>query len=202
MPHFCEEYLLWEDIWFNNMEYEIIRSNRRSMSIEIKQDGRIIVRVPNRVSNRDIKRFIEDKWDWIENTLSKIEEINQNREEVEPFDETELLRIKKQAKREIPVLVDMYAKQLGVTYGRISIRAQKTRWGSCTFEGNLNFNCLLILLPERVMRYVVVHELCHRKEMNHSKRFWNEVAKILPDYKELRKILKEEGGQFLDRLPE
>lgn len=172
------------------------------MSIEIKQDGRIIVRVPNRVSNRDIKRFIEDKWDWIENTLSKIEEINQNREEVEPFDETELLRIKKQAKREIPVLVDMYAKQLGVTYGRISIRAQKTRWGSCTFEGNLNFNCLLILLPERVMRYVVVHELCHRKEMNHSKRFWNEVAKILPDYKELRKILKEEGGQFLDRLPE
>ena len=172
------------------------------MSIEIKQDGRIIVRVPNRVSNRDIKRFIEDKWDWIENTLSKIEEINQNREEVEPFDETELLRIKKQAKREIPVLVDMYAKQLGVTYGRISIRAQKTRWGSCTFEGNLNFNCLLILLPERVMRYVVVHELCHRKEMNHSKRFWNEVAKILPDYKELSKILKEEGGQFLDRLPE
>ena len=96
--------------------------------------------------------------------------------------------------------MDYYAPLIGVTYNRISIRAQRTLWGSCTADGNLNFNCLLVLLPERVMRYVVVHELCHRKEMNHSKRFWSEVSKILPDYKELRKQLKDNGNIYLERL--
>lgn len=183
------------------MEYTLIRSSRRTMSIEIKEDGQIIVRVPNRVSGRDADRFVEERLDWIEKTLEKIEKRKADRPEVVKFSETELKIIKKRAKREIPILVDYYAAQIGVTYQRISIRAQKTLWGSCTAEGNLNFNCLLVLLPERVMRYVVVHELCHRKEMNHSKRFWNEVSKVLPDYRELRKKLKEEGGIFLEKLP-
>ena len=96
--------------------------------------------------------------------------------------------------------MEEYAAKIGVTYEHISIRAQKTLWGSCTAEGNLNFNCLLVLLPERVERYVVVHELCHRKEMNHSQKFWREVEKILPDYRELRKQLKNDGEAYLDRL--
>lgn len=182
------------------LEYRIIRSSRRTMAIEIRRDGEVIVRIPNRVTNAQAKRFVESKKDWIISTLEKIEKSQDTNIPKEKFTETEMKIIRKRAKREIPILVDEYAPLIGVTYNRISIRAQKTRWGSCTFDGNLNFNCLLVLLPERVMRYVVVHELCHRKEMNHSKKFWNEVAKILPDYKELRKKLKEEGANLLDRL--
>ena len=182
------------------VEYTIIRSSRRTMSIEIKPDGRMILRIPNRVSDAEAKRFVESKADWIRKTLTKIEERKEENPPGEKFSETELKIIKKKAKKEIPILVDYYAPKIGVTYGRISIRAQRTLWGSCTAEGNLNFNCLLVLLPERVMRYVVVHELCHRKEMNHSKRFWAEVGKVMPDYKVLRKQLKEDGTSLLDRL--
>ena len=170
------------------------------MAIEIKRNKEIIVRIPYRVSERAAKKFVEEKREWIEKTLEKIDAARENIEEKPKFSETELKIIKKKAKREIPILVDEYAPKIGVSYNRISIRTQKTLWGSCTADGNLNFNCLLILLPERVMRYVVVHELCHRKEMNHSKRFWNEVSKILPDYKLLRKELKEKGGEYLERL--
>ena len=182
------------------VEYKIIRSSRKTMAIEIKPDGRVYVRIPNRVSDRQARSFVESKADWLKKNLEKIEERREANEAVEKFTETELKIIKKKAKREIPILVDYYAPLIGVTYNRISIRAQRTLWGSCTADGNLNFNCLLVLLPERVMRYVVVHELCHRKEMNHSKRFWSEVSKILPDYKELRKQLKDNGNIYLERL--
>ena len=97
----------------------------------------------------------------------------------------------------IPERVEYFAKVIGVTYGKITVRNQKTRWGSCSSKGNLNFNCLLMLAPPEVLDYVVVHELCHRKQMNHSKAFWLEVEKVLPNYKEVRKWLKEEGSQMI-----
>ena len=82
-----------------------------------------------------------------------------------------------------------YARKMGVTYGRISIREQKTRWGSCSSEGNLNFNCRLLFVPDRIVDYVVIHELAHRRFMNYSKAFWKEVEKYMPDYKEQKKLL-------------
>ena len=85
---------------------------------------------------------------------------------------------------------------MGVDYGRITIRNQKTRWGSCSAKGNLNFNCLLMLMPTEVIDYVVVHELCHLKEMNHSNAFWREVKQVLPDYRKQVKWLKDEGYKF------
>lgn len=91
----------------------------------------------------------------------------------------------------IPERVEYFAEMMNVTYGRITIREQKTRWGSCSSKGNLNFNWKLVLMPEEVLDYVVVHELAHRKEMNHSERFWNHVEKVLPDYQARRKLLRE-----------
>ena len=89
---------------------------------------------------------------------------------------------------------------MGVTYGRITIRSQHTLWGSCSSKGNLNFNCLLMLTPPEVLDYVVVHELCHRKEMNHSARFWAEVEHVLSDYEIRRKWLRENGTALISRL--
>ena len=101
----------------------------------------------------------------------------------------------------IPERVSYFAPQVGVTYGNITIRSQRTRWGSCSSKGNLNFNCLLMLVPREVLDYVVVHELCHRKEVNHSPRFWAEVERILPDYKIRQTWLKDNGSQLIGRLP-
>lgn len=110
--------------------------------------------------------------------------------------ERELLT--EQAKQVFTEKVAYYASIVGVTYGRVTIRTQKTRWGSCSSLGNLNFNCLLMFAPEEVQNYVVVHELCHRKELNHSHRFWCEVARVMPDYKVHKKWLKEYGGKIMN----
>ena len=91
---------------------------------------------------------------------------------------------------------EYYSKMMGVTYGRIAIKNTRTRWGSCSSWENLNFHWKLVLMPPAILDYVVIHELAHRKEMNHSSRFWAEVEKILPDYRERRKWLKEHGNEY------
>ena len=113
----------------------------------------------------------------------------------------QLHQLAEAAKADLPRRIARFAALVGVSYGRITIRAQKSRWGSCSGKGNLNFNCLLMLCPEDVRDYVVVHELCHRKELNHSLRFWAEVEKVLPGYKVQRKWLKDNGGGLIRRLP-
>ena len=118
---------------------------------------------------------------------------------VPKFTHEELRELADQALTVIPDRVSYFANLIGVTYGRITIRNQKTRWGSCSSKGNLNFNCLLMLTPSEVLDYVIVHELCHRKEMNHSKAFWTEVEKVIPDYREHVKWLKEEGSLLIQR---
>lgn len=98
---------------------------------------------------------------------------------------------KRKARLLIEQRVAYYADRMGIAYGRISMRNQRTRWGSCSSDGNLNFNCRLLYMPLELVDYVVIHELAHRRHMNHSADFWNEVEKYLPDYKERRERLKQ-----------
>lgn len=168
--------------------YEWIRSKRKTIAIQVKKDGNIVVRSPYSVSRRQIEEFLSEKRQWIEKQQEKLRSMQENRLEV--TDEMRLSGIR-MAKRMIPERVEYYASIMGVTYGRITIREQKTRWGSCSGKGNLNFNWKLVLMPEGALDYVVVHELAHRKEMNHSKAFWEIVGEVLPDYRERKKLLSQ-----------
>ena len=110
----------------------------------------------------------------------------------------EITELKAKAKEELPAIVKKYAERMDVTYNRITIRHQKTRWGSCTKTGNLNFNCLIMKMPETVRDYVIIHELSHRKELNHSTKFWAVVAEYCPWYKEAKQWLKENGQKLME----
>jgi len=181
-------------------DMQIIRSNRRTISLEITQQGQIKVRAPRYMSEMEIRAFVESKSSWLAKHLQKREKNMESLRENGEFTESEIRRLQELAKEIIPEKVAYYARLMGVTYGRIAIRKQKSRWGSCSREGNLNFNCLLMMAPPEVLDYVVVHELSHRLEMNHSVRFWAQVEKVLPDYRTQRKWLKEHGNQLVLRM--
>lgn len=189
------------------MNVKIIRSNRKTLAIQINPDLSVTVRAPMYAPQSDIERILREKEGWIQKHIEKIREQEANKKEIqgesvesEYLTNEEIKKLADKALQHIPKRVSYYAKQIGVTYGKITIRNQKTRWGSCSSKGNLNFNCLLMLMPPEVIDYVVVHELCHRKQMNHSKAFWKEVEKILPNYKDSVGWLKKEGGGIIRRM--
>ena len=181
-------------------DFEIIRSNRRTISLEITPAGQVLVRAPRFMPEAEIRAFVESKSSWLMKHLQKKEQDIEALQEEGCFSERDIKRLEQLAKQVIPEKVAYYARIMGVTYGRISIRRQKTRWGSCSREGNLNFNCLLMMAPPEVLDYVVVHELSHRLEMNHSARFWAQVEKVMPEYRVPRKWLKEHGGKLMMRM--
>ena len=171
-----------------NIKITIFRSDRKTLSIQLNP-GEIIARAPLRMKDKEIYSFIESKKTWIEKNLAKIEEREKAISELQPFTKEEIKALAEKAKQIIPERVRCYAPKIGVTYNRITIRCQRTRWGSCSSKGNLNFNCLLALFPLEVIDSVVVHELCHRKHMNHSLQFYAEVEKVFPEYKRCNKWL-------------
>lgn len=173
-------------------KYEIIYSSRRSLAIQIISGGQVKVRAPKRTSKAAIDRFLIEKQNWILKHLSKAAE-KAVPEMPPPLSEQERRRYMEIARDIFTRKTAYYASVMGVTYGRISIREQKTRWGSCSSKGNLNFNWRLIFAPEEVLDYIVVHELAHRREMNHSPAFYRIVESVLPDYKKEQKWLREHG---------
>jgi len=186
----------------DSISYELIRSSRKTVSIQISPEGKIIVRAPQRLAKYRIDDFVLQNAEWIDKSLAKVRQRNAEREDVEYLTPEQISELKKMAKQQLLPMVENLAQLVGVTYNRVSIRAQRSRWGSCSREGNLNFNCLLMMTPVSVRRYVIVHELCHRREMNHSDRFWAEVENVIPDYKQQRKWLRSEGSKLIQRLPE
>ena len=181
------------------MEFEVIRSKRRSIGIEIKQN-KLIIRAPMQATNEEINETMLKHKAWIEKHLAKAQVQKQVSSSMKRLTDSEIKMLADRAMEVIPERVKHYAPLVGVTYGRITIRNQRSRWGSCSSKGNLNFNCLLMLAPPEVIDSVVVHELCHRKEMNHSDKFYSEVLRVFPDYWNCHKWLKENGPILLEMM--
>lgn len=180
------------------IEVGMIRSRRRTLGIEVGRGGEVKARIPIGISDREAERFVRQHLDWIlkKRVQAQLRE-KQRKENVFSQGIPMLSQMHRNQLDEMKVKFDQktsgYARKMGVTYGRITIRNQKTRWGSCSSRGNLNFNYRLFFLPEELMDYVIIHELAHRKHMNHSADFWKEVERYCPQYRECRRILGEIG---------
>lgn len=215
---------------------QLIRSKRRSIALEIQEDGTLIVRAPHSLKEAVIQKFVSQKQEWIDKTTHRV---LQRREQFRPkqfvegetflylgkeyplhiapdmhgkllfedrfiLSERYLPKAKKLFERwyreeAFSVFTErcqFYSQKMGVRYQVIKLSSAKQRWGSCNPKGSLCFNWRLILAPQEIVDYVVVHELAHLKEPNHSSRFWNEVEGIFPDYRNAKKWLKENQGRL------
>lgn len=182
-----------------NIRYRLIRSDRKTLGLEITATGEVLIRAPRFMPEAEIQRLVETKRSWILKALARMEKRTSSQPDTELLSEAELRDLAEEARSVFPDRVRYHAQRMGITYGRITLRCQKTRWGSCSTAGNLNFNILLMLAPREVLDSVIIHELCHRKYMNHSPAFWNEVHRWCPDYAEQRRWLKEHGAALLAR---
>ena len=173
--------------------FQIIRSSRKTLAVQVKADGQVVIRVPLRTSWKEAERFLERESAWVERHVAAA-----LASYVEPrtYTDAQVREGKARARELFARRTAHFSAVKGVDYGRISVRQQKTRWGSCSVRGNLNFNWKLALMPEEILDYVVVHELAHRVEMNHSPRFWAVVETVLPDWRERRRWLKQHGGEY------
>lgn len=221
------------------MQYQLIRSNRKTIAISFDQDMHIVVKAPDWVSTNEINRFVQQKSQWIEATrirlLNARQKQKQERLQLQNGDELPFLGQKlmltviredrktgraklvqnqlllwipyeadyefrravlekwyrKKALELLPGKVACFAKTLGVRYCGISIKDQKSRWGSCSSKGNLNFNFRIMMAPEKVCDYVIWHEVCHLVYMNHSMEFWKLLEEFCPEYHDCKKWLKD-----------
>ncbi|MBQ1229817.1 MAG: M48 family metallopeptidase [Clostridia bacterium] len=181
------------------LTYTVLRSDRKTVALQIR-NGSVLVRAPRRMSEAAIRQFVTRHTEWIEKQLARLAEKERALGEVIPLTREEIYALAEEARVEIPKRVRYFAERLGIQYGRITIRNQRTRWGSCSSNGNLNFNCLLMLAPREVLDAVVVHELCHLKEMNHSKRFYEYVLAAYPEYHKWNGWLKKNGAALQRRM--
>lgn len=176
----------------------LVRSSRKTLAVQIRADGTVIARAPLRMPKDRILCFLSEKESWIRMQQGRMQEREKMRQQARiHLDAAQEKELRERAKSVLAQRTAYFARQIGVTYGRITVRDQKTRWGSCSQTGNLNFNFRLILAPPEVLDYVVVHELCHRRQMNHSAQFWQEVAQVLPDYRKRKAWLTENGWRLM-----
>ena len=178
------------------MNIKIIRSKRRTIAVGVK-NGEAVVRAPYYVTKNEIENFVAANAEWIAGRIAEQKIKEEKNRNIRVLTDAELAELKRQALIVVPARVRAYAPLVGVTFGRITVRSQKTRWGSCSAKGNLNFNLSLMRAPLEVLDYVVVHELTHRKHMNHSKEFWADVARVMPEYKLAEKWLKDHGDEIM-----
>lgn len=223
-------------------EYLIIKSKRKSVSIFVEKDNKIVVKAPLYASTAEVQKLVEKKADWIAKKAEQVKIlqkdkpvhdyisgeifyyrgkpltlnliVNQDRNRiivkkqadtllvVSPTAESDVIKsaiikwYREQARLVLQQKVSYYQRFIGKSVGDIRIKEQKSRWGSCSNKGNLNFNWKILMADDDIIDYLVVHELCHRLHMDHSKEFWDSVGKIIPDYKTKEKWLKENGARL------
>ena len=167
-----------------DFEYKTVKSDRRTVAIEIKNDGSVTVRAPRSYTERAIEAFVLSKEKWIMKHLASLPEPSPS------FSENELEEMRKRTASLIYPRVEYYSALMGLTPTSVKITSAKTRFGSCSSKNALCFSLYLCLYPSEAIDYVVVHELAHIKEMNHSRNFYKVVESVLPDYKERQRMLK------------
>lgn len=178
----------------NGIRYTIRWSRRaKRLRIALYYDGRCVATVPIGLDIRVVENFMEKKSKWL---LDRLDHFSKVRLGAPEGGRKALLENKEAALALVTRRMEYFNRTYGFTVGRISIRDQRTRWGSCSRTGNLNFNYRIVHLPDRLADYIIVHELCHIGAFDHSRRFWSLVAKTVPDHVELRRELRREGIRY------
>lgn len=170
-------------------EYTIKKSKRaKRLRLAVYCDGSVVVTSPLGVGQSVIEKFISDKKQWILDKVNFFKSIDSKA--IRTFSEDDYLKYKGEALALVSGRVKFFAKKYNFSFNGVYIKNQKTRWGSCSKNKNLNINYKVIFLPKKQRDYIIVHEMCHLKEFNHSRKFWSLVEKILPDYLEIKNELR------------
>ena len=178
-----------------------VRSGRKTIRMEILPDGSVMLRVPMQASRKALLRFVRDRSDWIRKHRELTLRQEQNPAGIRPLTPEEAQELDRRAKEIIPKRVGELASSAGISYGKVRVRMMRSRWGSCSRSGDLTFNSLLLLTPPEVLDSVILHELCHRDEMNHSPRFYALLSARCPDYPQCRLWLRKNSRAVLRRIP-
>jgi len=178
-----------ENAFSSEVKYNLKRSKRaKRMRIAVFCDGRVVVTVPKFLKDNIVAEFLTQKKNWIVQKINKF--LQHPRRVVRARTKRDYKRYKDEALNLLLERIEYFNQLYGYKYNKISVKNQKSRWGSCSRKGNLNFNYKILFLSEEARDYIVVHELCHLNEFNHSKKFWDLVKKVIPNFREIRKSLK------------
>ncbi len=178
---------------------QVFRSDRKTVSIAVNEDLSVTVRAPRHMSEADIRRLLAARADWIEKHRTRMQERLAQEAALMPLTKEQRDICRRETAELLASLVPLYAARIGVTYTSVCVRFQRTRFGSCSSRGALNFHGMLCRMPPPIVLYVVIHELCHRKHMDHSAAFWAEVQRHCPDFQSARRWLRENGGTYIRR---
>lgn len=172
----------------NTPPYELVRSRRRTLALEVTRDGRVVVRAPMRLAQKRIDDFVTQHTGWIEEHQAIQQKRRANHPEPTEEEKEQLIRM---AEDMLPEKVEKYSRMMGLYPTGITITGARKRFGSCSGKNRICFSWRLMQYPEEAVDYVVVHELAHIRHKDHSKAFYDCVAEVMPDWKERRKLLKE-----------
>ena len=176
------------------VDYILKTSKRaRRMRLAVYCDGSFVVTRPRGLNENIAERFIQEKSAWV---LSKLDHFKQFGTHVFQNDQQKYSDRKEEALNFVGKRIEHFNEIYQLEFNKINVRNQKTRWGSCSKKGNLNFNYKILFLPGTIADYIIVHELCHLKEFNHSYKFWNLVSRAIPNYLDINKDLRKKGFRF------